>query len=288
MSFGPRQQTQSTTFELSPEQRALIQPAVEAGIEFAANPPQLPDYSQVAPFNPSQLAAQESLLGAVLPQQELAEAAAGANQFLLGDVLYPETNPALQRTIEASTRPITDDLLERVLPGIRGGAVTAGQFGGSRQGIAEGLATGRAAQAVGDTAARVASAGYDAGLEALTRGLGLAPTTLQGLTAPGLTTGAVGDVRRALEQAQLSERASRDLYEQTAPFLAAREVAALGAGLPGGTTTSTATLPGQNPLSAALGIGSLAAGLFGGGGTALPAYISPQAAGAIFGQSGLF
>jgi len=35
---------------------------------------------------------------------------------------------------------LTDNLQRNVLPGIRGGAIAAGQYGGSRQGIAEGLA----------------------------------------------------------------------------------------------------------------------------------------------------
>ncbi len=268
--FGNRNQTVRATTELSPEQKALIEPTISIFQDYLQNPAQLPDYSQIAGFDPIQLQAQEQLLEGVGNQQQTVGGASDALQFLMGDVLRPESNPALQGYIDAATRPITENLLEEVLPGLRGSAVTAGQFGGSRQGIAEGLATGRAARAIGDTAANVANQGYAQGLRALTEGVGLAPTVAQAQTIPGLTTGAVGDVRRSLSQAQLSEQAFRDMYEQLAPFLAAQEVAAIASGLPGGTSTTTAPGPRTNPLQLALGGLSLAGSLFSGGGGGVP------------------
>lgn len=266
-SFGGNNtQKVTTTSELSPQQQALIDPVIPIAQQYLQNPPQLPDYSQVAPLDPQQIAAQNSLLGAVAPQQATAGAANATNQFLLDPaILDPSSNRYLQATIDAAVRPISQNLMETVLPGLRGEAVTNGQFGSSRQGIAEGLASGRASQAIGDTSAKIASAGYGQGLDALTKGLALTPQTLAALTIPGQTQAAVGDQNRALSQAQLSEKAYKDMYAQIAPFLAAKEVAALGAGLPGGSTTSTAPGPSTNPLSAITGIGSILASLFGGG-----------------------
>ena len=266
MSFGGGgQKTQKTTTEyvLSPEQRALIKPAVSAGQKYAKNPPTLLPGSQVAPFNPNQTAAQQLLLGATLPQSMVAGQAAGANQFLLGDVLDPQTNPHLRSAINAAVRPINENYLETILPGIRGEAITAGQLGGSRQGIAEGIAARGTQRQVADTAATMANQGYQSGLDAMTKGLALTPQTLQGLTVPGLTTGAVGDVQRGMSQQLLDEQAYKHMYAQMAPWLAAKEVAAVGAGLPGGTNVSTTPNPVQqsNPLGQALGLGSLALGL---------------------------
>ena len=147
--------TQETRVVLSPQQNQLLDFAMPQLAKFAANPPTVNPASAVAPFDPSQTAGQNLALGAASgAQTDLAQAGASAGEFLLGDVLFPDTNPALGRTIEASTQPIIDQLLQQALPRIRSEATSAGQFGGSRQGIAEGLATTGAARAVGDTAAK--------------------------------------------------------------------------------------------------------------------------------------
>lgn len=52
-------------------------------------------------------------------------------------------NPFLQRQANAITADLTRNLNENVMPGIRSQALAAGQYGGSRQGIAEGLAASR-------------------------------------------------------------------------------------------------------------------------------------------------
>lgn len=72
----------------------------------------------------------------------LANIAAFANQ----------ANPYIQQASAATLAPITEALTEQVLPALRGSAIGAGQYGGSRQGLAEQRAVrgfiDRAAQAV--------------------------------------------------------------------------------------------------------------------------------------------
>ena len=123
----------------------------------------------------------------------------------------------MDSAIASAAAPIWQGLAESALPNIRGGAVTTG-YGGSRQGIAEGLASGRAAQEVGrqgqGIATSLADAGYGRGLDAMGKALGLtsqiqgaqaAPAesmrTAAGLAGeqvnPALWTSGVGDVRQA-------------------------------------------------------------------------------------------
>jgi hypothetical protein len=269
MSFGGGDQTVTTKYQMSPEQSALIKPAIPIAKDYLKNPPALPDYSQIAGFTPAELAAQSSLIGSYLPATATAGAANTANQFLLSpDILNPNSNPALAATIDAAVRPIQENLTETALPAIRGEFNTAGQFGGSRQGIAEAAAVRDANRQIGDTAAGIATQGYQSGLDAMAKGLALTPSTLQSLLQPGATLSAVGEEQRNMNQAQLSEQAYRDLYSQIAPFLAAQEVAALGAGIPGGSTSTTAPGPSSNPLSTGIGLVSSLASLFGGGGSA--------------------
>lgn len=266
MSGGTDHVSQTTTQNLTPEQRRLIQLAMPGAESFAAHPPQRPPGSQVAPFDPLQTQAQTQALGAVPGQQSVANAGAGGQTFLSsGAALNPNSNPALQGTINAAVRPIQENLVSSTLPAIRSEFVGAGQYGGSRQGIAEGLASRSASQAIADASSKVATEGYNSGLDAMGRSLAFLPSTLSSMTAPAQTTGAVGDVRQAMTQAGLSEGAANWTYDQMLPFLTSSDIISLVSGIPGGSVSTTGTQPGRSPLATALGGVSLATGLFGGG-----------------------
>lgn len=260
----PSSTTTTTEIKLTPEQEKLLKPVIPIAEEYIANPPKLPDYSQIAPFNPVQLGAQKQLLNSAGGQQKVVNQGAASNAFLLNpDILSPESNPALEATINAAINPIQQQLFTETLPLIGTSSEMSGQYGGTTQGIAEGLAAQGAQQAAVNVAAPIANAGYQSGLDAMTKALALNPQTAAALTLPATSVGAVGDVRQAMSQAQLSEKAYTDVYNQIAPFLAAQEVAALAAGIPGGGTEATTTggTATSNPITGALGGLSLAAGL---------------------------
>ena len=255
----------TTTTELPPEVRRLYNLALPASEEFAKNPPTLYEGSLVTPFDPLQLQGQESVLAAAGDQARAAQSAAGFSDFALNDALQLESNPYLQRTVEAALDPITEDFTQSVLPNIRSGSITAGGFGGSRQDIATQRALDSYLRQAGDTTSQIATRGYEVGLDAATKALGFLPNTLAALTTPGAAVSAVGDIRRGQAQELLDEAAFRDYYEQTAPFLAAKEVIGVGGAIPGGSTTVTG-VPGRasgfaQGVSGALGGASLAAGL---------------------------
>lgn len=251
--------SQTTTTQLSPAQNSLLDISLQNLMKFANAGPVVPGKSFVAGFNPAQEMGQNMALGAAGaggPLQSLAASGLGASNFLTsGDVLHPESNPALKAYMNAAAQPITDQLLEQQLPAVRSGAAGAGQFGGTRQGIAEGLATGKASQAIGATTANIANQGYNAGLGAFTQGLNLLPQTMQAELFPSLVTSGVGDVRRGLEQAQLSEEAQRWNYQNLFPLLIGQQYANILAGLPGASTTTTATGPQPNPFMQMIGAG---------------------------------
>jgi len=70
-------------------------------------------------------------------------------------------NPYLQDSANAISRNLTQTLQTNVLPSINQGAMAAGGFGGSRQGIAQGLAIGRNQQAIGDAQTSLYSNAYN-------------------------------------------------------------------------------------------------------------------------------
>jgi hypothetical protein len=230
----------------------------------AANPPQLPTGPTVAPFDPSQVAGQEKVLGAAAgPQQDLATQGAQTSQFLSGDVLKPESNPALASYMDAAVKPLYQNLTESTLPAIRSAAESAGPFGGSRQGIAEGLAAGRTAQAAGATTAQIANQGYQGGLDALVKNLGLLPNTIQAQLAPGISTSGVGDVRQQMVQALLNDTNLRETYPQLLPLLMGQTLAGIGASFQPTGSSTTGTASAANPLLQGAGLGIAGLGALG-------------------------
>lgn len=254
MSGGGQPQTQTTTQQLSPEQRQLMQLAMPGVTEFAAKTPERYQGSTIAGFDPSQVAGQEQVLGAAGTQNALAGGGAGTTMGWLGpNALDITKQPGLQGNIDAATRPITQALTEQALPAIRSSAEQTGNFGSSRQGVAEGLASGRASQAIGDATSKLVGDAYKTNVDAQLKALGLLPQTQAAQTTGGLTTSGVGDVRQGMAQALLGEQVGNFNYDQMAPYLQSKDIMSLLTGLPGGSTQTVATGPQKNQLTSALG-----------------------------------
>lgn len=255
--------TTTTTQELAPEQRQLLNLVIPEATRISQNTPQLYPGSSIAGFDPLQIAGQHAALAASGGQAGLANSGAAANQFLTsGAVLDPNRNPGIAGAINAAFQPITRNYETNVLPGIRQDFITAGGYGGSRQGIAEGLATQGYFDTLGNTAANIINPAYQAGLNAFTQGIQNVPTLQESLLAAPTTISGVGEQRRQLSQQQLSEQAQRYLSEQILPFSVAQDIAALAFGIGGGSSTAKSQV-NPDPLSQILGVASIAASLFG-------------------------
>jgi hypothetical protein len=226
-------------------------PGVEA---YAGQPAQRYQGQTYAGFDPSQVAGQEGALTSAGTQTDLARSGAATTQnWLSPGALDITKNPGLQGNIDAATRPIWQGLTEQALPALRGSAESSGNFGSSRQGIAEGLATGRTAQAVGDATSNLVGKAYDTNVNAQLKALGLLPNTVGTQTAGDLTTSGVGDVRQAMAQQGINQDIGNFNFDQQADYLKAKDVMGLAAGIPGGSTVSTASGPKKNSLTGALG-----------------------------------
>lgn len=182
--------------------------------------------------------AANTIAGQYIPQL------AQATQFGLSDVLDPQSNPALNSTIDAAIRPITQSYTDAggVLSNIRTGAINAGGQGNStRQGIAEGIAAGRYADTIGDTAAKITSDAYSKGLDTFSKTYGLAPSVMSSLALPGQLYSATGSQDQAVQQAQEQYFADARNWGLNAPWLPLQNYANIvyGNGPSGSTTTST-------------------------------------------------
>lgn len=258
----PSSTSQTTEMKLSPEQQWLFELA-KPGIEWwGTKAPERWGGSQIVGFNDQQTKGQNMALNAGKGQTQLGNAAAQNNEFLMGDIWNPASNPHLKEAIGAATRPITENYQEVVMPGIADEFIGAGQqFGGSRRGVAEGIAGGKYLNAVGDTASKLVQDQYANNLNANVRALALAPQTSQAMTTGAQTVSGVGDIRQKMEQALLNESVANWNFDENAPFLQSKELMSLIGGLPGGSATSTAPVQQAPWWQQALGIGSTVAGL---------------------------
>jgi hypothetical protein len=261
MGGTPSTPTQTTQQVLSPEQRQLMQLAMPGVQQFAAQVPQRYGGPTTAGFDPSQVAGQSMALGAGQGAvQTIADKAAGTSNFYTGgDIWNPSSNPNLQGAVDATVRPIYQNLTEKALPAIRGEAITSGNMGGSRQGVAEANAIRDTGVVAGDAASKLVQNQYDTNVRAQLQALGLIPQTQQAQLAPATTVSGVGDVRQQQTQKEIDDARAAFDFQQYAPFLQSKEIMSLLQGLPGGSTVATGSVPQSNP-GLAQGLGGAAAG----------------------------
>lgn len=254
MGGSPAPQTQTTKVELSPEQRNILDLAMPGIKNFAASVPQRYQGSTVAGFTNPQIAGQQTALTQAGGQTQLANEAAGASSAWLGpNALDINNNPAVKAQLDANRQSVTDQLLQSTLPQIRSGAEATGNFGSTRRGVAEGLASTGASKALANANASTLSDAYKTNVDAQLKALGLTPQTTQNLTTGAVTTSGVGDVQQAMNQSLLNQDVSNFNYDQYAPFLQSQDLVSLLGAIPGGSTTTTASTPQKNPFTSALG-----------------------------------
>lgn len=203
------------------------------------------------PASPQTIQARQMLQDTATGQGSAVSAAAGqALQFGLKDVLYPESNPALQATIDTATRQVgqayTDPggVISRIKQNF-----TAGNSGGTstRESIAGGLAARSYLDTVGDVTGKLASQGYQAGLDTFGRTMAFAPQAYNLMTQPAQTMAQVGGSVEA-EQAALNNFESlKKQYALNAPWMGLQNLSNVFTGTANPATTSTANTQ-SNPV----------------------------------------
>ncbi len=247
--------TQSTKTELAPEAKKIYDIAFPMAQQYASTPLQMFSGSGVAGFTPEQIQAQQGLLAAAGPAGTSAGKSMAANDMMLDPsfMLDVANNPYIKAIQDSITTNATDNLMEKVLPGVRSGATqTGGMYSSasSKDAITTGQAIGDTGAGIGDATAKLFFDAYNRGLTGMEGAIGrTGQVQAQQLFAPGVV-GAVGDQKQAMEQALLDEQIKKFYTAQQLPLTQAQELMALVAGMPGGTTTSQSTgaVPQANPL----------------------------------------
>lgn len=206
-----------------------------------------------------------------------------ANKFLLSDVLFPGSNPALQGTIDAAINPVQDRLMRNILPSLRSSYTSGDAVGSTRQGIAEGIALGDFSRNALDATSQISTNAYQSGLEAMGRALALAPATYGAAMSPYTMLNASGAQQDTQAQNEINGQITRDMFNTFGPMSYLSQILNMGNSIAPEGYTTVGNAPGaQQPgmLSKGLGGGAAGAALFSG---------NPWAAGAgaLIGMFGL-
>jgi len=208
----------------------------------------------LAPYSGQEQMAQGMAEGFALgPAQGFAQDTMAANQFALGDAMYADSNPYLQSAARGAIQPVTETLMRDILPGIRQGAVQAGQYGGTRQDLATSGAIDKAIEDMLNTTSGMYSQGYGQGLDAMTKGLALAPQTMQVGAMPAEMLGASGAMDRNMLQSLMNEEKARWDFQQQVPSTMLSQYQQLIQGGYGGSSSAYSDAGGGSDLSNALG-----------------------------------
>jgi hypothetical protein len=168
-------------------------------------------------------------------------------------------NPYVQNMMQSNQFMANRNLSENLLPQIAGGAVASGQMGGSRQGIAEGLAMRGTQEALANANAQTMMDAYGKGLGAQQGALALAPQTMGMGMQPMDVMGQVGQYNQGIDQQALSADMDRWNYNQQAPYDALNFYNNIVQGNNAWGSSTTAEGGGSSPIAGALGGGLLGA-----------------------------
>ena len=127
-------------------------------------------------------------------------------------------NPYVQNMMQSNQFMANRNLSENLLPMIDSGAVAAGQMGGSRQGIAQGLAMRGTQEALANANAQTMMDAYGKGLGAQQGALAMAPNIMGMGTAPMDIMGQVGAYNQGIDTQALDADMARWNYNQERPW----------------------------------------------------------------------
>jgi len=171
-------------------------------------------------------------------------------------------DPAVQAMMAANQSNASDWLTREALPSTRTGAVAAGQLGGSRQGIAEGLAVGEATKALTNANAQTMLGAYGTAAGLAGNAGQMFPGAMQmGLTPYDYMQG-VGAQYQGMDQRGIDEAMARYYYPEQSLWDKLAQASGIYAGTAGFGSGSSTTKNKSDPLGTAIGIGATVAPFF--------------------------
>jgi hypothetical protein len=166
-------------------------------------------------------------------------------------------NPYVQNMMRSNAFNLNRNLQENLLPAIDSGAVNAGAYGGSRQGIAQGLAMRGTQDALANANASTMMDAYSKGLGAQGMALGNAGNMMNMGLSPMNIMNQVGQYNQGIDQTALDADMARWNYNQQLPMETLNFYNNIIQGNNAWGSQSTQDGGGSSPLSGAIGGGLL-------------------------------
>lgn len=237
----------------TPQFNTTLQPAIEQTLDAVTGAPTVTPFTgdRVADLN----ATQQTGLDTTIAQATASGETQGAIRDQFGNIISGGmlgSNPFLDSQIQAGQGSINRNLTRNILPSVRNNAIAAGGIGGSRQGIAEGLAMSDAnAQAV-DFENRFRGEAYRSDQANLVNTLINQGNVLSNQGREGNLLLGAGGIEQSQAQTEINAEQALFMEQQTLQADRDRELLALLTG----TSTSVPQAPNlANPLVAGAGLG---------------------------------
>ena len=157
-------------------------------------------------------------------------------------------NPYVQNMIAANERAVNRNLFENMLPQTRQQAVMEGGMGGSRQGVAEGIAMRGTQEALANQNAATQMDAYNRGLAAQQGALGMTGDIINQGYSPGQAMRNIGDELRQEQQRYVDESMARQMFGQNAPWENLQNYAGIVTPFSGMTTSSGKSTEGSGGI----------------------------------------
>ena len=195
-----------------------------------------------------QLGQQQALGG----QTDIANALVPGFTSLMADPSARFADPMFQQALTAGLRPIQQGM-ETGLQQARRGATSAGQLGGSRQGILEANVMRDYLNSSSDVAAKMYGNVYGDALKSQAYAMQNVPTLMSGLQAPAQNLSKLGMIEQQRAQMPIDEAMNRFNFNQNAGLANLQNYSNLIGSPIAGTTTQTAPGAQSGGLQGALG-----------------------------------
>ena len=228
------------------EQQPHLKEAFSRARTFLDQPLQYYPNSTVVPFAPQTeealgLAEARARAGSPLTRAARDEATA----TLRGDYLA-QGNPYLENAIGAASRPVVENYIRAVSPGLDARFSSSGRYGSGMHALAQQGAQETLGRSLSDMVGSLAYQNYRAERDSLARAATLAPQLAAADYVDFGQLERIGQERESQANAELQDAINRYMHAQAAPRDALREFMALvGGGTYGGSETTTGVTPIQ-------------------------------------------
>ena len=223
--------------------------------------PYFPDQTY-ADLNPLQQQAQQGLLGYSNTLGPQASNYMNSLQGYMDAPLNPASNPAVMAMMGANQQNATDWLTRDALPAIRTGAVAAGQLGGSRQGISEGLAIGEGAKALANANAQTMLGAYGTSANLAGIGANAMPNAFNLGMMPYNIQNQVGGIQQSYDQKGIDEAMARYYYPEQSQWDALNRMSSIYSGAANYGSQTQTQKQKDDPLTTILGTAATFAPFF--------------------------